>query len=252
MAGGRPPLIHNRRRLRQGPLRRLGIQIWSACHHHIRQRGPVHVRLVGGPMQFAQHSPFTYDSLPPSIQRARSPQAAEGRPAVSVRRRQGSIRLAADSAGSVRQHRRVAVAILPQGPSDCHDRPLTAADAAQLGAGPIVTTGGVAAGPLRAGPPGRREAAAVPSLRRTLPSTGAVNTFLPPRDRREDRQGIDTLPQSSQDTHGHRTSQAAAQGLPHCAGAACPRTAAVTAAFSFPPTSTTTSASGRCSMLKKK
>jgi hypothetical protein len=48
VAGGRSPLVHHRRRLHQGPLRRLGIQIWSACHHHFRQRGPVHVRLVGG------------------------------------------------------------------------------------------------------------------------------------------------------------------------------------------------------------
>jgi hypothetical protein len=40
---------------------------------------------------------------------------------------------------------------------------------------------------------------------------------------------MDTLHQSSQETHRHRTSQAAAQGSPRCAGATCPRTAAVTA-----------------------
>jgi hypothetical protein len=91
------------------------------------------------------------------------------------------------------------------------------------------TTGGVAAGPLRAGPPGRRAAAVVPSLRWTLPSARAVNTFLPHRDGREDRQGIDTPPQSSQDTDRHRTSRAATQGSPRCPAAACPRTAAVTA-----------------------
>jgi hypothetical protein len=87
VAGGNTPLVHHRR-LGQGPLRRLGSQIWSACHHHIRQRGPVHVRLVGDPMQFDQHPTCPYDSLPPSIQRSGRavPQAAEGRPVVSVRR----------------------------------------------------------------------------------------------------------------------------------------------------------------------
>jgi hypothetical protein len=49
---------------------------------------------------------------------------------------------------------------------------------------PIYTTRGAAAGPLRSGPPGRCAAAAVADLRRPLPSTGAVNTFLSPRNRR--------------------------------------------------------------------
>jgi len=134
-----------------------------------------------------QHSPTTAYHPPQRAGRA-VPRAAEGRPAVLVRRRRmarppavgddrnqsviprrqrvftsgGSIRLAADPAGSVRQHRRVAVAILPQGPSDRHDRPPAAADVAQLGASPIDTTGGVAAGLLRSGPPERCAAAAVP------------------------------------------------------------------------------------------
>jgi transposase InsO family protein len=46
------------------------------------------------------------------------------------------------------------------------------------------STKGVAAGPLRSGPPERRAAAAVPSLRQTLPSAGTVNKFLYLEDRR--------------------------------------------------------------------
>ncbi len=69
-------------------------------------------------------------------------------------------------------------------PTNHHGRPPAAADAAQLGTSSIDTTGGVAAGPLRSGPPGRCAAAAVLSLQRTLPSAGTVNTFLFLGDRR--------------------------------------------------------------------
>jgi hypothetical protein len=63
-------------------------------------------------------------------------------------------------------------------PTNHHGWPPASADAAQLGNSSIDTTGGVAAGPLRSGPPERCAAAAVPSLQRTLPSAGTVNTFL--------------------------------------------------------------------------
>ncbi len=86
-----------------------------------------------------------------------------------------------------------------------------------------------AAGPLGACPPGRCVAAAIPCLRRTLPSAGAVNTFLSPRDGRENRQGAHTPPQGSPDTGRYWASQAAAQGSPRCSGATCPRAAAYTA-----------------------
>ncbi len=86
-----------------------------------------------------------------------------------------------------------------------------------------------AAGPLRTGPPGRRAAAVVPSLGRALPSAGAVNTFLSPRDRRENRKGVHTPPQGSPDIRGYRASQAAAQGSPRCTGATCPHATTNTA-----------------------
>jgi hypothetical protein len=86
-----------------------------------------------------------------------------------------------------------------------------------------------AAGPLRTGAPGRCAAAVVPSLGRALLSAGAVNTFLSPRDRRENRKGVHAPPQGSPDIGGYRASQAAAQGLPRCAGATCPRAATDTA-----------------------
>ena len=69
-------------------------------------------------------------------------------------------------------------------PTNHHGRPPAAANAAQLGTSSIDTTGGVAAGPLRSGPPEWCAAAAVPSLQRTLPSAGTVNTFLFLGDRR--------------------------------------------------------------------
>jgi hypothetical protein len=56
---------------------------------------------------------------------------------------------------------------------------------AKLSANSINNTGGADAGPLRAGPPGRSAAAVVPGLRWTLLSAGVVNTFLSPRDGRE-------------------------------------------------------------------
>jgi hypothetical protein len=195
-----------------------------------------------GPLQSAQHPAFTHDSIPSSIQQIGRavPQAAEGRLAVLGRRCRltrppsmgdawhqsliqggqqvftsgGRIRLITDPARPVYQHRRVAVAVFPQRSTDHHDRPPATADAAQLGASSINTTGGAAAGPLRAGPTGRCGAAAVPILRRTLLSAGTVNTFLSPRDGGENRQGIHTPPQSSQDTGRYGTSQAAAQGSP--------------------------------------
>ncbi len=61
-------------------------------------------------------------------------------------------------------------------------RPPATADAAQLSPSFIYTTRGAAAGALRPGPPGRCTATAVAYLRRPLPSAGAVNTLLPPRD----------------------------------------------------------------------
>jgi hypothetical protein len=84
-----PARLHHRRRLRQGPFRRLGIAIWSPSHHHIRQRGPIHVRPLGGPVQTAQHPALTHDSIPPAIKRIGGavPQAAKGRLAVPVCRR---------------------------------------------------------------------------------------------------------------------------------------------------------------------
>jgi hypothetical protein len=89
MAGRHPTRLHHCRRLRQGPFRRLGIAIWSPSHHHIRQRGPIHVRSLGGPVQPAQHPALAHDSIPPSIKRIGLvvPQVAEGRLAVLGRRR---------------------------------------------------------------------------------------------------------------------------------------------------------------------
>ncbi len=124
----------------------------------------------------------------------------------------GCIRLTTNPARPVHQHRRVAVAVFHHRPTNHHDRPPATADAAQLSASSINTTRGAAASLLRTGPPGRRAAAAVPSLRRALPSAGAVNTFLSFRDRRENRQGIHTPPQGSLDTGGY--------GACRCAGVA--------------------------------
>ena len=61
--------LHHRCRLRQGPLRRLGNKIWSPSHHHIRQRGPIHVSPLGGPVQPAQHPALAHDSIPPPVKR---------------------------------------------------------------------------------------------------------------------------------------------------------------------------------------
>jgi hypothetical protein len=69
MAGGHPACLHHRRRLRQSPLRRLGITFWSPSHHHFRQRGPIHVRSLCGPVQPAQHPALAHDSIPPSVKR---------------------------------------------------------------------------------------------------------------------------------------------------------------------------------------
>ncbi len=254
---GHSLLVHHRRRLCQGPLRRLGIPVWSPRHYHIGQGGPVHVRPVGGPLQSAQHPAFAHDSIPSSIKRIGRavPQATEGRLAVPGHRRRlarppsmgdawhqsliqggqrvftggGRIQLTTDPARPVHQHRRIVVAVFPQQPTDHHGRPPTTADAAQRSASSINTTGGAAAGPLRAGLPGRCAAAAVPGLRRTLPSAGAVNTFLSPRDGRENWQGVHTSPQGGPDTSRYGASQAAAQGSPRCAGATCPLAAADTA-----------------------
>jgi hypothetical protein len=135
MAGGHPTIIHHRRRLRQGPLYRLGIAVWSPCHHHIRQRGP-----VGGTVKPAEHPAFTHDSISSPIKRIGRavPQAAEGRFMVPGRRRLlarppplgdaghqgllqgrqriftsgGGIRFTTDPARPVCQHRRITVAIL--------------------------------------------------------------------------------------------------------------------------------------------
>jgi hypothetical protein len=98
----------------------------------------------------------------------------------------------------------------------------------QLSTSSITTTGGATAGPLCTGPPGRRSAAIVASLRQTLPSAGAVNTFLSPREGRENRQDVHAPPQSSPDTGRYGASRAA-QRSPRCADATCPRATAETA-----------------------
>jgi hypothetical protein len=127
---------------------------------------------------------------------------------------------------------------------------------AQLSTSSINTTRGAAAGPLHTGPPGRCAATTVPDLRRTVPSAGAVNTFLSPRDRRKNRQGVHASPQGGPDTSRYGASQAAAQGSPRCAGATCPHAAADTAGrprqvtFNLPQTappttSSSSAASGR-------
>jgi hypothetical protein len=74
----------------------------------------------------------------------------------------GRIRLTTDPARPVHQHRQVAVAVFPQRPTDHHGRPPPTADVAQLSASSINTSGGAAAGLLRAGPPGRCTAAVSP------------------------------------------------------------------------------------------
>jgi hypothetical protein len=156
MGGGHPTCLHHRRRLCQVPLRWLGITFWSTSHHHFRQRGPIHFRSLGGPVQPAQHPALAHNSIPPSIERIGRafPQVAEGRPAVLGRRHrlaqppplgatgyqdhfprgqrifagEGGVRLAAGSTWTVHQHRRVAVAVLPQGAANHDDRlPATAA-----------------------------------------------------------------------------------------------------------------------------
>jgi hypothetical protein len=114
-------------------------------------RGPIHVRSLGRPVQPAQHPALAQDSIPSSVKRIGGavPQAAEGRPGVPGRRRRlarlhplgaagyqgrlqrgqqiftggGGVRLAADSAWTVHQHRQVAVAVLPQRSEDHDDRP---------------------------------------------------------------------------------------------------------------------------------
>jgi hypothetical protein len=64
VAGSHSTLIHHHRRLRQGPLRRLGISVWSPC-----QGGPVHVRPVGRPVQPTQHPALAHDIIPSPIER---------------------------------------------------------------------------------------------------------------------------------------------------------------------------------------
>ncbi len=61
MAGGHPARLHHRRRLRQGPLRRVGVLLRSASHHHFRQRGPITSALWEGLCSLLniQHSPTT-------------------------------------------------------------------------------------------------------------------------------------------------------------------------------------------------
>jgi hypothetical protein len=88
-----------------------------------------------------------------------------------------------------------------------------------------------------------------PVCNRPYPSAGAVSTFLPPRDGREDRQGIDSPPQNSQDTdtlnqpcrHAGvaplRRRRLSAHRRRHSGGGCLPPTSS--------PTSTTTSASSR-------
>jgi hypothetical protein len=97
---------------------------------------------------------------------------------------EGSILFTTDPARPVRQLRRIAVAVLPQRPANHYDQPPTTADATKLSSSSIYTTRRAATGPLRSGPTGHCAAAAVADLRRPLPSAGAVNTFLFPRDRR--------------------------------------------------------------------
>jgi hypothetical protein len=87
------------------------------------------------------------------------------------------IRFTADSTRPVRQYHRVAIAVLPQRPANHDDRPPATANTTQLSSSSIYTTRGAAAGP-----PGRCAATVVADLRRPLPSAGAVNTLLPPRD----------------------------------------------------------------------
>jgi hypothetical protein len=119
-------------------------------------------------VQPTQHPALAHDSILPSVKRIGRvvPQAAEGRLAVSCRRRRlarppplgaagyqsrlqrgqriftsrGGVRLAADSAWTVHQHRRVAVAVLPQRAADHDDRPPTTAGTAQRSPSPIHTT----------------------------------------------------------------------------------------------------------------
>jgi hypothetical protein len=168
MAGGHPAHLHHRCRLRQGPLRRVGIPLWSASHHHFRQRGPIHVRPLGGPVQSAQHLALAHDSILPSVKRIGRavPQAADGRPEVPGRRRRlarppslgaagyqnplpggqrifagrGGLRLTTGSTWTVHQHRRVAVLVLPQRAANHDDRPPTTAGAAQHGSSPVSST----------------------------------------------------------------------------------------------------------------
>jgi hypothetical protein len=108
-----------------------------------------------------------------------------------------------------RSHQHHRVSVFPQRPTDHHDWLPATANTAQLSASSINTSGGATAGPLRAGPPGQCAAAAVPGLRLTLPSAGAVNAFLSPRDGQENQQGVHTPPPGSPDTGRHGASQAA-------------------------------------------
>jgi hypothetical protein len=129
-----------------------------------------------------------------------------------------------------------------QGPSDRHDWPPAAAAAAQLSADAIDTTGGVAASPLRAGPPGRCAATTVLGLQRTLP-----------RDGREDRQGVDAPPEMTLlDTEpakpprrGRPVAQAPPVRTPPPSQRGRPRQVTFSIPLTPPPTSATTSASGR-------
>ncbi len=61
VAGGHSTLVHHHRRLRQSPLRRLGIAVWSPCHHHIRQGAQFTSALWAGLCSLLniQHSPTT-------------------------------------------------------------------------------------------------------------------------------------------------------------------------------------------------
>ena len=147
--------------------------------------GPVYVRPVVGPLQFAQHLTFTHNRLPSSIQRV--PQVAEGRFAVPGRR----CRLARPPSMGNAGHQ----SPIPRGqqvftsggqfintaespsPSFLNDLQTTMAGR------PLPPTWHNSA-PAPSTLPERCAAAAVPSLRPTLPSAGTVNTFLYLEDRR--------------------------------------------------------------------
>jgi hypothetical protein len=157
----------------------LNIQHWPTTSYHPQSNGLVE-----------RFHRWLKDAVPGRRRRlARPPPLGDAQHQGLIQGRQrvftsgGGIRFTTDPARPVHQHRQFAV--LPQRPTNHYDRPPATADAAQLSASSIYTTGGAAAGPLCSGPPGRCAAAAVPDLRQPLPSAGAVNTFLSPIDGRE-------------------------------------------------------------------